>query len=66
MEGLRQDAAREGKTLSKFVAGAARLRYERPVPHGFFDLYGVCDDDIVAVEIRRRFLGNPTRLRKTL
>ena len=30
MEGLRRDAAREGKTLSKFVAG---------------DLYGACDDD---------------------
>ena len=26
MEGLRQDAAREGKTLSKFVAGVLRDR----------------------------------------
>ena len=26
MEGLRRDAAREGKTLSKFVAGAWVLR----------------------------------------
>ena len=46
MEGLRQDAAREGKTLSKFVAGVLRDRDTSGLwPHGFFDLYGACDDD---------------------
>ena len=43
MEGLRQDAAREGKTLSKFVAGVLRDRDTSGLwPHGFFDLYGAC------------------------
>ena len=38
MEGLRR--------LSKFVAGVLRDRDTNGLwPHGFFDLYGVCDDD---------------------
>ena len=39
-------APREGKTLSKFVAGVLRDRDTSGLwPHGFFDLYGACDDD---------------------
>ena len=46
MEDLRRDAAREGKTLSKFVAGVLRDRDTNGLwPPGFFDLYGVCADD---------------------
>ena len=37
MEGLRQDASREGKTLSKFVAGVLKDHAENNRwPHGFF------------------------------
>ena len=46
MEDLRRDAAREGKTLSKYTAGVLRERKERNGwPRGFFNLYGACDDD---------------------
>ena len=44
MEGLRQDASREGKTLSKFVAGVLKDHAENNRwPHGFFNLYGACE-----------------------
>ena len=34
------------RTLSKFVAGVLRDRDTSGLwPHGFFDLYGACDDD---------------------
>lgn len=48
MESLRQDASREGKTLSKFVAGVLKDRAENNRwPHGFFNLYGACDDGVL-------------------
>ena len=50
MEGLRQDASREGKTLSKYAAGVLRGRKEHNGwPPGFFNLYGACDDDTFVV-----------------
>ena len=46
MESLRANAAREDKTLSKFVAGVLRDHAEsNRWPQGFFNLYGACDDD---------------------
>lgn len=46
MESLRANAAREDKTLSKFVAGMLRDHAEsNRWPQGFFNLYGACDDD---------------------
>ena len=46
MNALRQDAAREGKTLSKFVSSALRDRERgKGWPEGFFNLYGACNDD---------------------
>ena len=46
MEDLRRDAAREGKTLSKYAAGVLRGRKEHNGwPPGFFNMYGACDDD---------------------
>ena len=40
MEDLRRDAAREGKTLSKYAAGVLRERKEHNGwPPGFFNLY---------------------------
>ena len=48
MEDLRRDAAREGKTLSKYAAGVLRERKEHNGwPPGFFNLYGACDDTFV-------------------
>lgn len=50
MEDLRRDAAREGKTLSKYAAGVLRGRKEHNGwPPGFFNLYGTCDDDTFVV-----------------
>ena len=50
MESLRANAAREDKTLSKFVAGVLRDHAENNLwPQGFFDLYGACDDDTFVV-----------------
>ena len=50
MEGLRQDASREGKTLSKYAAGVLRERKEHNGwPPGVFNLYGACDDDTFVV-----------------
>lgn len=46
MESLRANAAREDKTLSKFVANVLRDHAESNLwPQGFFNLYGACDDD---------------------
>ena len=48
MEDLRRDAAREGKTLSKFVAGVLKDHAENNRwPNGFFNLYGVCEDGVL-------------------
>ena len=48
MEDLRRDAAREGKTLSKYAAGVLRERKERNGwPRGFFNLYGACEDGVL-------------------
>ena len=48
MEDLRRDAAREGKTLSKFVAGVLKDHAENNRwPHGFFNLYGACEDGVL-------------------
>ena len=45
MEDLRRDAAREGKTLSKYAAGVLRERKTNgPWAPGVFGLYGVCGD----------------------
>lgn len=63
MEGLRQDAAREGKTLSKFVAGVLRDRDTNGLwPHGS----STCTASAMTTRSsnRRRFPGNSTRLEK--
>lgn len=46
MESLRQDASRDGKTLSKFVASVLKDHANNNLwPRGFFNLYGACDDE---------------------
>lgn len=46
MEALRQDAARAGTSLSKYVANVLHEHAEASRwPDGFFDLYGAFDDE---------------------
>ena len=42
---LRQDAAREGTSLSKHASNIIRQNSLSAWPKGFFDLYGALDDE---------------------
>lgn len=51
MEALRQDAARAGTSLSKYVANVLHEHAESSRwPDGFFDLYGSFDDGCIEDE----------------
>ena len=49
MDLLRQDAAREGVSLSKHASRVIRESSTSAWPKGFFDLYGALDDDTFVV-----------------